>query len=158
MTSKDRSKAYSAALPLTKRLTYRLSRLQSRLNARATRILREKGGLTLMQWRVLVLADTLGTSTLGEMVKITQFDKGLLSRTIKSLHTKKLIALGSDPMDQRVQTLSITEAGRTLYDAAEPAMRERQSALLADFTSEEIEAIYAAFDRFEAVLDREEES
>jgi len=111
-----------------------------------------------MQWRVLVLADTLGTSTLGEMVKITQFDKGLLSRTIKSLHAEKLIALGSDPMDQRVQIVSITEAGRALYDAAEPAMRARQAALLADFTSEEIEAIYAAFDRFEAVLDREEES
>ena len=79
--------------PLDQMISFRVSRLQSKLNAQAIKILKEHADLTPTQWRVLVMLETQGECTSSEIARTTQLDKGLLSRTIKGMM--------QNPVDQR---------------------------------------------------------
>lgn len=153
MTEGEGPAAQNAALPLTRRVTYRLSRAHSKLNAWATKILRERAELTLMQWRVLVLLDTLGDCTIAEMVRTTGFDKGLVSRTVKTLGHRGAIEMTTSRQDQRRQIITMTRQGRAIFDKAADAMLARQKALVAGFTTQELEMLFAALDQLEAVAE-----
>ena len=153
MTKGEGPAAQNAALPLTRRITYRLSRTHSKLNAWATKILRERAELTLMQWRVLVLLDTLGDCTIAEMVRKTGFDKGLVSRTVKTLSHRGAVEMTPSSEDQRRQIITMTKHGRAIFDQAAQAMMARQEALVAGFTPQELEMLFAALDQLEAVAE-----
>ncbi len=130
-------------------ITYRLSRLQAKLNAQATRILKENGGLTLTQWRILVVLDLRGEVTLARMVRETKFDKGLLSRTIKTMIQKGLVTSKISESDQRQNLLTMTDKGYAKFEKALPLMRGRQRELLHSFSEQQRADLYAALDRIE---------
>ena len=65
-------------------LTYRLSRVQAKLNAQANALLHAQSGLTLSRWRILALVGAAGQTRLSELARIAALDKGLLSREPES--------------------------------------------------------------------------
>ncbi|MEZ5676805.1 MAG: helix-turn-helix domain-containing protein [Thalassovita sp.] len=78
-------------LPIQQFLTYRLSRVQAKLNAQAARMLRETSGVTLTQWRIIAVVGTSGQTRLSEIARATALDKGLLSRNLATLIDEKII-------------------------------------------------------------------
>lgn len=140
--------------PLEQRVSYRLARLHVKLNAQAKRILRRHGGLTLVQWRVLVMLDAFTETTVGQVARMTRFDKALISRTVKSLIRAGLVKARSDDSDQRQQLLSMTMSGARVFDAAAPHMYARQDALLESMDATQREVVFDALDRLEEVADR----
>ena len=140
--------------PLAQRVSYRLARLHVKLNAQATRILRRHGGLTLVQWRVLVMLNAFTETTVGQVARMTRFDKALISRTVKSLIRAGLVKARSDDADQRQQLLSMTASGARVFGAAAPHMYARQDALLESMDAAQREAMFDALDRLEQVADR----
>ena len=140
--------------PLEQRVSYRLARLQVELNAQATRILKRHGGLTLVQWRVLVMLNAFTETTVGQVARMTRFDKALISRTVKSLVRAGLVKARSDDLDQRQQLLSMTESGVRVFNAAAPHMYARQDALLDSMDATQREVLFDALDRLEDVADR----
>lgn len=140
-------------LPLKQFLTYRLSRVQAKLNAQANAILREVAGLTLWQWRVLALVGGAGQTRLSDLARIAALDKGLLSRNLKGLVAEGLIQSKQDDVDHRVQHLSLTAEGKALFEHTLPKMRKRQQALRAPLTPEELKALYSALDKLEVAAD-----
>ncbi|MDE0697571.1 MAG: MarR family winged helix-turn-helix transcriptional regulator [Boseongicola sp.] len=140
--------------PLEQRVSYRLARLHVKLNAQATRILRRHGGLTLVQWRVLVMLNAFTETTAGQVARMTRFDKALISRTVKSLIRAGLVKARSDDSDQRQQLLSMTASGARVFDAAAPHMYARQDALLESMDATQREVMFDALDRLEEVADR----
>ena len=139
-------------------VSYRLSRLQAKLNAQATKILKENGYLTLMQWRILVMLDLYGEVTIARIVRETEFDKGLLSRTAKAMVQKGLIATKSNDSDLRQNHLSMTPQGRGVFDRAFAPMRGRQDKLLNSMSDEQRENLFEAFEMIENSLDEMREN
>lgn len=148
MTEEDFSSA-----PLQEIITYRLSRLNARLNAHASRLLKLKAGLTLSQWRVLVMLDTFEKITHADYVKHTRFDKGQASRTISAMVNLGYVKSEPDEVDHRSHTIEMTEKGRKTYDLAFPHMRLRQTLLLEGFSEDERQSLFNHLDRLEAAAD-----
>ena len=138
-----------AERPLQDRVSFRLARVQAKLNAQATRILKENGDLTLVQWRVLVMLQAIGQSTVGEIARETQFDKALISRTVQALVTRGLVTLHENANDHRQHLLNISAKGQSVFKSAAPHMFARQQALTNSMSDEQRHHLFDALDRLE---------
>ena len=136
-------------------LTYRLARVQAKLNAQGTRILRANSGLSLVQWRILTLLGRLGDSTSTEIAKTGDFDKGLLSRKLKTLIADGLVHSVPHETDNRVQILSLTKAGRDLHDSTLPHMNQRQTQLTEHFSAQELAVFFECLGKLERAADND---
>lgn len=142
-------------IPLQQLLTFRISRLNAKLNVQAARILKETAGISLSQWRMLVMVDSFDTITPAEIVRRTQIDKAQVSRAISSMVDDGLLRAESCAADNRSYSVSMTPRGRALFDRARPAMRARQGDLLGTLSDTQRDTLFACFDLVEAHLDAE---
>lgn len=149
--AEDRNTPYSAD-SLPKLMTFRLSRLQARANAQAARILKRYADISLSEWRIFVMIETNGKITPSQIVRLTQFDKGLVSRTIKRMHQNGLVRVENRESDQRSHLIDFTPDGLALFKRARPAMRQRQELLLEALDAEEHEILFRAFDKLDDAL------
>ena len=72
-------------------LTFRLARVQAKLNAQSSRILKDHAGITLTQWRLLALIGNAGRTTAAVLSREVAMDKGLISRNIKTMVSDGLV-------------------------------------------------------------------
>ncbi|MCP5085282.1 MAG: MarR family transcriptional regulator [Rhodobacteraceae bacterium] len=140
-------------IPLQQMVTFRLARLHAKTNAQSTRILNKSAGITLSQWRIMVLIESHGKTSPKEFVKHTKFDKGLVSRTIKGMIKNGLLYAESSDSDQRSHSVDMTEKGLALFERARPYMRERQVRLLDCLNKDERNALFESFDKLEVAID-----
>lgn len=155
--TKDQSPTYYAE-PLSQLLTFRLARLQARSNAHAARILKETAGISLSEWRIFVIIETNGKITPTDVVRLTQFDKGLVSRAIKRLHGKGLVHIENSESDHRSHLIDFTPEGFALFERARPVMRRRQDQYRNALEPEELKALFDAFDKLDIALDDMEDN
>jgi len=156
MSARPEQNSTADELPLRRFLTYRLNRLQARLNAQATQYLARHAGITLSEWRAIALVGGPGETTLTEACRHAQLDKGLLSRTLKALAGRGLVQARQDDRDQRVQHLSLTKKGRTVFEHMLPRMRARQRFLREALTPMEFATLHAAIDKLEIAAEETE--
>jgi DNA-binding MarR family transcriptional regulator len=130
-------------------MTYRLARVQAKLNAQATRILRDHAGLTLTQWRLLALLGGAGQATAAQLSRHAAMDKGLISRNIRALTEEGLVQVNSDPADHRAQVLTLSPRGVSLFEHTLPRMRARQDALRAYLDANEEAVLNRALEKLE---------
>lgn len=138
-----------AELPLHRFVTYRVARVQAKLNAQATRLLREASGITLTQWRVIALIGAAGETQSSTLSKEAALDKGLLSRALKTLIEERVVQSTTDASDKRVQILRLTEKGRAIFEKTLPVTRKRQANLREGLTDEELRVFHKVLDHFE---------
>lgn len=146
-------KQVTKELPMQQMVTFRLARLHVKLNAQAARILKESAGISLSQWRVMVVIESHGKITPAEYARRTGFDKGLISRTVKRMIKEGLLSSDLSALDHRSHTIDITEKGSALFEKARPHMRHRQSQLLDALTVTERKILFTAFDKLELAMD-----
>lgn len=149
MSAEPEAEDRNGEQPLYQFLTYRLSRVQAKLNAQANALLQEHSGLTLSKWRILALVGAAGQTRLSELARKAALDKGLLSRNLKIMIEEGLVAAKQDDIDHRVQHLSLTVKGQELFDLTLPRMRQRQSKLREPLDVRELETLYSALDKLE---------
>ena len=133
-------------------VTYRLAKLQSRLNAQGTAILKEKSGLSLVEWRVIQVIRMFDNPSLSQIADHVQMDKGQLSRKIKGMIEKELLTSQRDNKDKRIQKLDLTKKAIEINQRLMPIMERRQHHLLADVSPEELVLFYRVIDKIEAAL------
>ena len=131
-------------------VTYRLAKLQSQLNAQGTAILKEKSGLSLVEWRVIQVIRMFDKPSPSQIAEHVQMDKGQLSRKIKGMIKKGLLKSQRYDDDKRIQKLELTEIARDINKQLVPIMEQRQHHLLADVTPEELELFYLIIKKIEA--------
>ncbi len=136
-------------------VTYKISRVHPKLNAQAAHILREQAGLSLLQWRLIALLEVMGPNISSvELINLLHMDKGLFSRTLKSLIAEGYVASLADDADRRRSHLSNTNKGKQVYERVIATMRKRQEHLLHNFTDAEKSALFQALDKLEANAQR----
>lgn len=139
-------------------VTFRLVRLNAKLSAQSTRILRESANLTPAQWRVMFIIHDHGQMSAAQIVRLIGMDKGQLSRTIRSMTERGMLKSVPSDGDNRTFDLRLTDAGRAVFEQAQPHMRKRQSKLMGALSEEERRTLFAMFDKLEAAsrdLDRD---
>ncbi|MEL7346040.1 MAG: helix-turn-helix domain-containing protein, partial [Pseudomonadota bacterium] len=86
-------------------LTYRVSRLHGKLNAQASKILKDSVGITLNQWRMIAFIGGARTITASELIHYTAMDKGLISRNVRSLIELGYVVSSEHETDHRLHVL-----------------------------------------------------
>lgn len=134
-------------------VTYRLSRVQAKLNAQATHMLREASGITLSQWRIIALVGAVGETRLSMLARHSALDKGLLSRNLKALVTEGIVLTKQDQTDHRAQLLSLSPKGKEIFQRTLPVSQKRQSLLNETLTKDELETFHRVLEKLEVAAD-----
>ncbi len=128
-----------AAEHLTSFMTFRMARAHNKLNAQISHYLKIYSDITLVDWRVLRLLEAMGDTTMSQLSRLLQMDKGQLSRKIRGLVARKFVTSRMDLVDSRQQILRIDEAGRDLVRDVLPKVQERQRMLVEGISQRELE-------------------
>ncbi|PID45534.1 MAG: hypothetical protein CSB47_08420 [Proteobacteria bacterium] len=123
--------SYPKGLPLEEFLTYRVNVLSNLLNRRSERFLRRNYGISIPDWRVLVLLANHGPMFVRDLAGMSRTDKAQVSRVVNRLAALGLVNSEADPYDARLVEVSITKVGMDLFNNILPKAIVRQSALLA---------------------------
>lgn len=123
-------------------VTFRMARAQNRLNAQATALLRQRTALSLTEWRILSIVNLTGSTTASNISREAHMDKGQISRAVKPMIDRGLLAQKTHHQDSRQTILSLTDAGQDIHDRTVGFMRERQTKLVADVSDEDLETFY----------------
>jgi MarR family 2-MHQ and catechol resistance regulon transcriptional repressor len=81
-----------------------------------------------------------GPSTLNDLADELYLDKSTASRVVATLERKGYVAKGRDPKDARAFALTVSAAGRRLYQRIRKDLVAEERALIADFDPEVREA------------------
>jgi DNA-binding MarR family transcriptional regulator len=133
----------NAPLKLEEFLPYRLNVVASLVSQALSRIYAERYGIGVPEWRVLVTLGQYGMMTGKAIGAHSHMHKTKVSRAVALLEKRKLLTRRANRADLRESFLTLTPAGRAMYEDLAP--------IALDFTkrlSEVIEsADRAAFDR-----------
>lgn len=128
---------------------YRLSVTSNLVSDVISKAYKSLFALSVPEWRlVAILAehDKLSQSGLGAAARM---DKVMVSRAAISLAARDLVKREADPDDGRAQLLSLSEAGRILYDQVAPAALALEKRLLEKLTREEVGQLMQILDKLE---------
>lgn len=150
---RDSSDDNADGAPIGQFLTYRMARVQAKLNAQATRLLKEEAGLTLTQWRLLALIGATGRATAAQLSRLAAMDKGLISRNLKCLTEAGLVVITPDSIDHRAQHLELSAEGKEIFESTLPRMHERQAALRSRLENDELRHFLSALEKLESAAD-----
>ena len=132
-----------APLRLEEFLPYRLNVVASLVSQALSRIYAERYGIGVPEWRVLVTLGQYGVMTSKQIGAHSHMHKTKVSRAVAQLETRKFLVRRITRAVLRESLLSLTPAGRAIYEELAPSALE--------FAARLIEVIdpadRAAFDR-----------
>jgi DNA-binding MarR family transcriptional regulator len=133
----------AAPLKLEEFLPYRLNVLATVVSQALSRIYAERYGIGVPEWRVLVTLGQFGMMTGKSIGAHSHMHKTKVSRAVALLEKRKLLTRKANRDDLREALLTLTPAGRAMYDDLAP--------IALDFANRLSDAVApsdrAAFDR-----------
>jgi DNA-binding MarR family transcriptional regulator len=109
------------ALKLDEFLPYRLNVCSSLVTQALSRIYAERYRIGVPEWRVLVTLGEFGLMTAKAIGLHSHMHKTKVSRAIAQLERRKLVARKANRADLREAFVSLTPAGREVYNELAPA-------------------------------------
>lgn len=135
-----------AVMPVERFVTFKVNQLSTAFERQWTRVMREKAGVTLSQWRILAVLQP-GATTFARVTEATAINKGLVSRSVRELQDMGLLTATETPDDARSITLGLTTKGQRLLKDVQPLALARQRHLLSALTAAERRTFYAAVEK-----------
>ena len=146
------ARAHPPALLLTNFTPFRLNRLATGVSEHLSAVYKQRFGLEIPEWRVIVTVGPAWGCTAQHVADSTRMHKTRVSRAIAHLVKRGLIERTSNADDRREMELRLTKAGRAMYSELVPLALERERALLACFSEEELRAFSEGLERLEEFL------
>lgn len=119
-TNARTAKPEAAPLKLETFLPYRLNVVASLVSQALSRIYSERYGIGIPEWRVLVTLGQYGIMTGKAVGAHSHMHKTKVSRAVALLEKRKLVARRANRADMREAFLSLTPAGRAIYEELAP--------------------------------------
>ena len=119
-------------------LAYRLLRLSSAMGALAHQESQEVAGLSLAEYRVLVVLHARGPCGVVALQKALLIDKAWISRTLGGLVGQGMVESEADRGDARRTLYSVTAQGRQAAQALAARALDRQQRFLQGFTQADV--------------------
>ena len=111
----------------------------------------EPYGLTITQYGLLAHIQRLEGTSIGALAAELVMDPTTLTRNLRPLRQRELVALAQSRHDKRTHTLSLTEQGRELLHHARPGWEKAQTHL-AQVLDDDHGPLSSAIDRMLARL------
>lgn len=135
-------------------LTVKLSALIASMKRKVTASYARPAGLSVPEWRLLALIAEDGTISFGALVVQSATDKAQVSRTVKDLEHRGLIAIVPEtPNDRKRLACSITPTGQTLHDTIIATARRMQAEVICQLDPADRDQFYRALARLQAFMD-----
>jgi DNA-binding MarR family transcriptional regulator len=109
-----------APLKLEKFLPYQLNVVASLTSQALSRVYSRRYGIGVPEWRVLVTLGQYGVMTGKAIGAHTHMHKTKVSRAVALLEKRKLLVRRANRADMREAFLSLTAAGRAMYEELAP--------------------------------------
>jgi DNA-binding MarR family transcriptional regulator len=110
----------NAPLKLEEFLPYRLNVVASLVSQALSRVYADRYGIGVPEWRVLVTLGQYGMMTGKAIGAHSHMHKTKVSRAVALLEKRKLVTRRANRADLRESFLTLTAAGRTMYDDLAP--------------------------------------
>ena len=134
-------------------LLYRLSQVLGTAGSLVTRLCEGEFGITRREWRILALLAQGDGLLSSELAGRAQLDRARTSRAVTALAAKQLVSRNPRPGDRRSVMLSLTPAGRALFDALFPQVAAINRSLLGALDDAELERLDTALGTLQARAD-----
>jgi len=126
-------------------LSYRLHQVANLLSRGAEMRYRRECGVSLWEWRTVALLGGAGEpQSLNELARAAGMDKGQMSRVVSGLTRRRIVLRAANADDARGIRLSLTRAGKALYQKLISAAAERNRAFLGCLSLQERECLEQA--------------
>ena len=142
-----------ATLHLPSFVPFRLNRLAVAVSHYLSVIYRERFGLDIPEWRVLVTVGPERGCTAQYIAGSTRMHKTRVSRAIAHLVELGLMERTSSTHDRREMQLRLSKAGRRMYQELVPLALERERTLLTCLNKDELRGFLLALEHLEQFLD-----
>ena len=141
-----------ARLRLADYLPYRLSVVSNRASELIARAYRARFGLSVWEWRVIAMLGERAPMTAQALVEATAMDKVTVSRAIRALDARRLVARTPVPDDRRASDVRLTAEGEAIYAEVAPLALGYEQTLLEAFSDEERAALSALLEKLQSSL------
>ncbi len=131
-------------------LLYRLGRLSSVAGAMVVRLCEGGYGITRREWAVVAQLYENGSLPPSALAERMHRDRARTSRTLTALVQKQLVLRTIPANDRRSALVSLTPAGRQLYDALMPQIQAINSQILKALQPDEAARFDEALERVQA--------
>ncbi len=131
-------------------LLYRLGRLSSVAGAMVVRLCEGGYGITRREWAVVAQLYENGSLPPSALAERMHRDRARTSRTLTALVQKQLVLRTIPANDRRSALVSLTPAGRQLYDALMPQIQAINSQILKALQPDEAARFDEALERLQA--------
>jgi len=114
-----------------------LNFLSNRLTSTGSATYRSRFGIGILEFRLLVMLAAEPDTAPSRICEAMGLDGGAVSRTLRGLEGRGLVASRPDRRNPAYKLWSLTAEGVRLQDKAVPVSMQRDEILLGDFTDEE---------------------
>ena len=109
-------------------ISFRIHALANLLSRGAALRYRREFGVSLMEWRSIALLGAHQPLSLTQLARHAGLDKSQMSRVVAGLTERALVLRGIDSADARGVRLTLTRAGRKLYEGLIASANQRNQA------------------------------
>lgn len=127
----------SAPFALDEFLGFHLARLSDALATLAEAEAQEVAGLSLTEYRILMVLLSRGASGVAALQRTTFIDKAWISRVLPRLANKGLVAPAPDPADKRRKAVALTNEGKRIASVLKRRAVARQKRVLGNVSAKE---------------------
>ena len=145
-------KAHQTALKLEEFLPYRLNVCATLVSQALSRIYTERYKIGVPEWRLLVTLGEFGMMTAKAIGIHSHMHKTKVSRAVALLERRKLLTRRPNRADLREAFLSLTPAGRAIYDELAPMALAFAHRLLETVEPAERDGLYRALQQTHRTL------
>ena len=108
---------------------------------------KDRYGMLRTEWRVLAHLGRYGAMTATQIVGRARVHKTKVSRAVRALEARRLLARAGAEDDRRREILALTPRGRAVYEELAETARAYDASLAAQFTPEEQAVLRACLRR-----------
>ncbi len=128
-------------------LPYRLSILSHSVSNSIATVYDQRFGLTIPEWRVIVILGRFPGLSAVEVADRTLMDKVAVSRAVTKLLKNGRIEREFADADRRRSILNLSDQGKQVLDEIAPLALEMESTLLKGLSQEEVAVLDSIIDR-----------
>lgn len=140
----DEEQPQPAALKLTTFLPHLLNVCSMQVSQALSRIYADRYKIGIPEWRVIVMLGEYGSLTAKAIGMHSCMHKTKVSRAVAHLEQRKLVSRRANHDDMREAFLSLTQAGRELYESVAPVALDFADKLLASVDARDRPALERA--------------
>ena len=129
-----------------------LTHLAIKFAGGAAMIYRRQFGVTITDWRIMALLANEPWMSAGHITEVFGYDKAAVSRSVRSLHERRLIETRFHGGNRRRRHLALTADGLRMHDEIARIALARENQLAAGLSKDERDTVIRLLTRMSAEI------